>query len=208
MSTSKTKREFYGWAVLDKYGVPVETITSIRHLGEELDIRTTLPDSESIVKMWDMHNDDAPHTIEKLYIEIALPYVSPVETATKLITDLRILLRKHRAEFTDEWQEMRVYGRGFDIISDTCEEDSGYQPSLGNLSSYSTGEEGKLFLRELYELLNPYDADIIDTFDTFLIKANNVNIFVIVEDGDDDIALNERSKFRYIDKDTSITHYI
>lgn len=209
MSTSKVKREFYGWAVLDKYGVPVETITSIRHLGEELDIRTTLPDSESIVKMWDMHNNDAPHTIEKLYIEIALPYVSPLETATKLVADLRILLRKYRAEFTDECQEMRVSGRGFDIISDTCEEDGGYKPTLSDLSSYSTSNEGNAFLAELYALLKPYDANIIDTFNTFLIRTEEFNIVVDDEENDDDdIFLNERSKFMCTDKTTNKVIYI
>lgn len=209
MSSAKIKREFYGWAVLDKYGVPVETIASIRHLGEELDIRTTLPDSESIVKMWDMHNNDAPHTIEKLYIEIALPYVSPLETATKLVADLRILLRKYRAEFTDDCAEIRVSGRGFDIISDTCEEDGGYEPTLYNLSSYSTGNEGKAFLAELHALLKPYDANIINTFETFVIKADNVVIFVEeTDDEDDDIFLNENSVFKYLDKNTGVISYI
>lgn len=63
------KYEFYGWAVLDKYGVPVETITSISNVRDEIDICTELRSEQDIINKWNISNISlAPYTIEKLYL--------------------------------------------------------------------------------------------------------------------------------------------
>lgn len=199
MRTPTIKREFYGWAILDKFGVATQTIHAKHNHFGSIETRTAIENIDEILKIQDREWAGlAPHTVAKLYSEVDVPVIPPAILAKTIVDGLRDLLKSYRAEFTLESQEMRLTGRGFNVLTDTCEEESD-DISLSNICTRN--KDCLEFLDKLNSFLQKYYAEFVSSDHTFFVYTDTVSISVIQDDDDDaESTLNHCSEFRCFDK--------
>jgi hypothetical protein len=70
-TSDENEKEFFGWCVLDKYGVSRHVIPARRHFFGCIDIKEAIDDPDEVLKEFDRdYAGLAPHKICKLYIGV------------------------------------------------------------------------------------------------------------------------------------------
>jgi len=70
-TSDENEKEFFGWCVLDKYGVSRHVIPTRRHFFGCINTRDTLEESSQVLEEFDRDCAGlAPHKICKLYISV------------------------------------------------------------------------------------------------------------------------------------------
>ena len=70
-TSDENEKEFFGWCVLDKYGVSRHVIPARRHFFGCIDIKEAIDEPDEVLKEFDRYCAGlAPHKICKLYIGV------------------------------------------------------------------------------------------------------------------------------------------
>ena len=70
-TSDENEKEFFGWCVLDKYGVSRHVIPARRHFFGCIDIKEAIDEPDEVLKEFDRDCAGlAPHKICKLYIGV------------------------------------------------------------------------------------------------------------------------------------------
>jgi len=70
-TSDENGKEFFGWCVLDKYGVSRHVIPARRHFFGCIDIKEAIDEPDEVLKGFDRdYAGLAPHKICKLYIGV------------------------------------------------------------------------------------------------------------------------------------------
>jgi len=69
--SDENEKEFFGWCVLDKYGVSRHVIPTRRHFFGCIDIKLAIDDPDEVLREFDRdYAGLAPHKLFKLYIGV------------------------------------------------------------------------------------------------------------------------------------------